>query len=244
MSGDMCTSLGNGFTNLMIWLFWAREKGLRDDQVDGVVEGDDGLFRIDGPAPTVLDFERMGFRAKIEHSCDIGKAGFCTMYFDTEVFENVTNPAELLADFGWTHSQSMQGKPRIMLELLRAKADSLEAELPGAPIVGSLVNYVRRCVGEGRRRFEGPGGEKSYWERRLNDTPRGLRPVAPATRALVEQLFGVTEFEQRTIESYLDHLNTLHELDHPCILAIMRPEWFCYYDRYCGSFRENIPWAY
>lgn len=44
MSGEMCTSLGNGFTNLMVFLFLAEV--FRFDGADCVVEGDDCLARI------------------------------------------------------------------------------------------------------------------------------------------------------------------------------------------------------
>lgn len=44
MSGEMCTSLGNGFTNLMVFLFLCELFGFEDS--DCVIEGDDCLARI------------------------------------------------------------------------------------------------------------------------------------------------------------------------------------------------------
>jgi hypothetical protein len=41
MSGDMCTSLGNGFSNLMLVKYIVESRG---GTFDGIVEGDDGLF--------------------------------------------------------------------------------------------------------------------------------------------------------------------------------------------------------
>jgi len=63
MSGEMCTSLGNGFSNLMFFLFLCWRKGSR---CTGVVEGDDGLFRVDGPAPTASDFRDLGLVIKMK----------------------------------------------------------------------------------------------------------------------------------------------------------------------------------
>lgn len=44
MSGEMCTSVGNGFTNLMVFLFLKRKFGA--DDAECVVEGDDCLARL------------------------------------------------------------------------------------------------------------------------------------------------------------------------------------------------------
>jgi len=52
MSGEMDTSTSNGFTNLMLYLFASFEAGCPLNKIKGFVEGDDGLFRNDGPAPT------------------------------------------------------------------------------------------------------------------------------------------------------------------------------------------------
>ena len=64
MSGEMSTSLGNGFSNLMVMLLVAKLKGCSD--VEGVVEGDDGLFTLKGAAPEQADFAELGFLIKLE----------------------------------------------------------------------------------------------------------------------------------------------------------------------------------
>lgn len=50
MSGETCTSLGNGLTNLCLVSFVAEINGGR--MVDAVVEGDDGIYVIKGHVPT------------------------------------------------------------------------------------------------------------------------------------------------------------------------------------------------
>ena len=62
MSGDMCTSLGNGFTNLMLARFIVHEKG---GKLEGFVEGDDGLFCTDVELDSG-DYAKLGFTIKIE----------------------------------------------------------------------------------------------------------------------------------------------------------------------------------
>jgi len=144
MSGDMTTSLGNGFTNLVALAAICDEKGL---QWDGFVEGDDGLFAVDGDI-TEADFARYGHKVKMVRGYHLNEMGFCKMYYPDETYNNIVDPAELLAKFGWSHSLCRFGGKRTRDMLLRAKADSLAAEVPHCPIVKSLVNLVRH---RGRR---------------------------------------------------------------------------------------------
>lgn len=64
MSGDMCTSLGNGFTNLMLALFMGEQLGL--GELRGVFEGDDGLGTFSRGTPDGSFFKDMGFSVKLE----------------------------------------------------------------------------------------------------------------------------------------------------------------------------------
>jgi len=237
MSGDMCTSLGNGFTNLMLMLFLCKENGA--DAV-GVVEGDDGLFRIRGNPPTKEQFANLGFRIKMEENCDVGKAGFCKQYFDTVVKENVIDPVELLCKFGWSHSLLRQGGPATVRALLRAKADSLEAEMPAAPIAGALVRMVRRCIGEGKRLYEGARGGPDWY----HGVARGvLCPVSMKSRVLVADLFGVSVAKQLEIEYYLDGIQVLQPLAGP-VTELMKKEWCDFYSRYGRAYPggQELSW--
>jgi len=45
MSGEMNTSLGNGFSNLMFMLYACHVQGIA---AEGIVEGDDGVFALEG----------------------------------------------------------------------------------------------------------------------------------------------------------------------------------------------------
>ena len=74
MSGDICTSLGNGFSNLVMNLFVASKCGA---SIKGFVEGDDGIFSWD-VMPDVSYFTRMGFNIKLECYEQPSLASFCT----------------------------------------------------------------------------------------------------------------------------------------------------------------------
>lgn len=136
MSGDMCTSLGNGFTNLMLAKFIAHEKG---GELKGFVEGDDGLFSTNVEL-TAQDYMDLGFTIKIVEVLDPCQASFCGMIF-SENGEIIRDPRRFMANFGWTLSFVNAGD-KIMDELLRAKALSCAYETPQCPIVGAFARYA------------------------------------------------------------------------------------------------------
>jgi len=80
MSGEMNTSLGNGFSNLLLMLFVLNEKGCTD--ISGVVEGDDGLFVFNGPVPSSSDFLSLGMEIKLDEHRKYNEASFCGVVFD------------------------------------------------------------------------------------------------------------------------------------------------------------------
>jgi hypothetical protein len=77
MSGDMITSLGNGFTNLMLIKFLVFEKG---GSYAALVEGDDGLIATDITLDP-SDFLKLGFTIKMKEVTDPCSASFCGLIF-------------------------------------------------------------------------------------------------------------------------------------------------------------------
>lgn len=136
MSGDVCTSLGNGFTNLMLALFIVEQK---HGTLTGLVEGDDGLFSSTVPI-TAQDYLDLGFTIKIEEVDDPTKASFCGLIFG-ESGQVIRNPYRFIQNFGWTGSFISAG-PRIMDGLLKAKAMSALTETPHCPIVSVLAQHA------------------------------------------------------------------------------------------------------
>jgi len=188
MSGDMCTSLGNGFTNLILMEFLAHRQGCR---VRGFVEGDDGIFSWAGTPPQTTPLEDLGFRIKLQEVAHPSEAGFCgIMAADAG---NIKSPARFLQTFGWT-SSCVDAGPRVMRELLRAKALSACYELPNCPIIGAIA----------RRALLITAGEKPRYTDTYHRVPAEFRvpPCAPtpATRALFERLFDVSPDAQVALE--------------------------------------------
>lgn len=133
MSGDMITSLGNGFSNLMLALFLSEEQGF---ELHGLVEGDDGLFAT-GALLTTKAYAELGFTIKMEVVDDPMMASFCGIML-TEDSQFIRDPRRVFQKFAWSSNQIM-AKPVVQLELLRAKALSLACETPHCPIVGVLA---------------------------------------------------------------------------------------------------------
>jgi hypothetical protein len=253
MSGDMCTSLGNGFTNLMLWLFLANTLGL---VADGVVEGDDGLFvcrcafgsnrgRSVVLAPET--FEQLGFRAKLKFAGNVGEAGFCKLFFD-DAGNTVADPAPILCGVGWTHSPLLRSGPIIMEQLLRAKGYSLLALFPNCPILTSFGRMIIRCVGDGKLRWDGEGGHADWWtftsvlmntnvnSINAKDMLKKACTIALSSRILMQKLFNVSVESQLELEAYFDHMTKIQELSHPALGAMMKDDWRVYYNSFVYSF--------
>lgn len=207
MSGEMCTSLGNSFSNLMFMLFMASLKGF--EVVGSVVEGDDGLFAIRGELPTPQDFERLGLRIKMESHEELSTASFCGLIFDPKDCVNIREPRNIMADFAWVESRYAGARQTGLLDLMRCKALSLAHQYPGCPIVSHLARYGLRMT-EGRQVKELATESHAFgtWER---DQFREIigkevpwRDPPMATRLLFEKQFNVSVEQQLRIETLFD----------------------------------------
>jgi len=230
MSGEMNTSLGNSFSNLMFMLFLAKRRG--STSVAGVVEGDDGLFSMTGGFPTTEDFRALGLVIKIEIHSEISTASFCGLIFDVVDRVNITDPIKVLQTFGWTTRAYAGSCQRRKLELLKCKALSVINQYNGAPILMSLARYALRLT-EGVRAKPGQVGVWERQELREALAYKGpIREVPYNTRQLVENKFGITIEHQIALEKYLDELTGAGPLDHDLILMYSGFDAQHYYHNY------------
>lgn len=222
MSGEMCTSLGNGFTNFAICSYLCHK---HNSECVGVFEGDDGLFRIDGPyKPTAKDFEDLGWRVKLEDYSTFSEASFCGLVADEDVLHNITDPRRAILKLGWTSSPMMHGGPAIMKALLRSKALSLLAEFPSCPIITSVaLAYIRLTKGVE------PIYNDNTWYGRYRREQYNLRhedavlgePVHEKSRLLMQKKYGVELDVQLRLEAYFDNLKEIAPLNDPIITHLM-----------------------
>jgi hypothetical protein len=238
MSGEMCTSLGNGFSNLMFMLFLSERKGCKN--VVGIVEGDDGLFTMEGTPPSTDEFADLGLIIKCDIHEDISTASFCGLIFDPTDRVNVTDPRKVLADFAWVSGQYAGARVYRLQTLLRCKAMSLAHQYPGCPILGSLARYGLRCTPvkspERLLKYLGRRGSLTSYQMRqmTNAILYGKIPckeVPMNTRLLVERQFGFSVEAQFSLEKYLDSLIRIQPLDH-WSLDVLPQSWRDHFDRY------------
>lgn len=235
MSGEMCTSLGNSFTNLMVMKFAALRMVAK---CKIVVEGDDSIGKFYGRLPSAEFFASIGFVVKLVPFAHLSEASFCGLVFDNEDLLNVTDPRVVLASFGWTTRQYMKANPMTRRMLLRSKALSLAYQYPGCPVLSALARYAMRMTRDiPNDRLSGFVAKvKNTYEREWLQEAIA-HPVAYVnpplnTRFLVEKLYGMSYSHQVEIENYLDGLNIITPLSLPTITLYMEPSWAHYWYNY------------
>lgn len=244
MSGEMCTSLGNGFSNLMLAKFIVFEKTGRD-ALTGVVEGDDGLFACPCDL-TKEDFEGLGFDIKILKHDNLLRTSFCGIVM-SEDLATMTDPREVLVNFGWSHSPLAFGNINTRMSLLRAKALSLAYEHPSCPILSKLATRILVLTTGYTPRFVGNVYEQQLFlemERFKEETAvLLLRGPSLQTRRDFAAQFDIPIWQQMDVELALQSI-TISEIVSPAILGLFGTEFEPhrrYYEEFCCTKNE---WMY
>jgi len=239
MSGEMCTSLGNGFTNLMIVLFLSEQL---DNPVRCFVEGDDLLaFWKHTNMPESRHFAGLGFDVKIETHDNPTEASFCGMVFDQHNPSVVTDPRYVLASFAWTKGKYAESNSTVKKQLLRAKSLSIKAQYPGCPVLEKLADYGLRVtsgVTISKRVLDGWDTYKKEQLLYALDREKSLRvsrPISGESRALVEKLYNFPVALQLKVERDLDELSALKPLDIAYLDMIIPDSWTHCYMNYVGD---------
>jgi len=242
MSGEMDTSLSNGFSNLMFMLYMCHKNG--NTNVAGCIEGDDGIFVFDGDPPTEAAFLKFGLLIKILIFNELNHASFCGMVFDLNDRTNVTDPIKELVSFGWTTARYSRSKQSIHNNLLRAKALSLAYQYPACPILSKLAYKVCQLTpGANSLKFLNKQNTYAFNQYELEMMLEAheyfkknelLSVPKIGTRLLVEQLYGLSVGSQLILEEYIDSLEEIQPLNHPLIYQNANNVWSDYFERYCS----------
>lgn len=214
MSGDMCTSLGNGFSNLMLALYLNELNGGSINTIDGYVEGDDGIFALEHPL-SKDDYAKLGFDIKITEISDpcVGTpdANFCGLIF-SDSNQIIRNPHKFLQGFGWTSSFT-DANQKIMDQLLRAKSLSAIYETPQCPVIGALARLGLRLTRGVVPRFVNDG----YHFCPSDEIPIPAYEPSIDTRQLFQEVYGISVQDQIMVEGLIES----NKLDG--IQAIIQP---------------------
>lgn len=235
LSGEMSTSCGNTFTNKMIMSFVAEESGVKSRK--GYFEGDDGANTYYGTLNVRL-FDELGCRLKLIEHDDICEMSFCGMIFDRMDLKNVTDPIEVLVNFGWLGRRYVCSTMKRKLEILRCKALSMHYQYPGCPIITALSQYALRVTRNITVRPDKIYMDQWNREQLLESLEwikkHGLKPdaVGNRTRMLVERKFGISMEDQLLIEDYLNNKNDLSPLNIPCLVKYFKRDSIDYWNNY------------
>lgn len=242
MSGEMDTSLSNGFANLTLFLFVCHMNGARE--VIGFVEGDDGLFRVSPSecSPTAKQFADMGFTIKIGVTDKLSEASFCGQVYDMEDLIVVTDPVEMLCRVGWTNKRYVQAKQSTLMALLRARGYSLVYQYNGCPILSELGHRILELTA-GVTIDERLLASFDQWEQhKLRAAVRDLplpKKIGSNTRLLVERLYGVSTTVQLEMEQAITKME-LGLVELPDSLPVP-DQWKQYYDVYSNDKCDTDP---
>ena len=205
MSGDMCTSLGNGFTNLMLMLFAGHELDL--GELRAVFEGDDGLGCFERGLPSPDFFNGLGFNVKMEKHKVLSEASFCGMIYDPEDLVNITDPCDVLAKLGWAKSSYRGAKRNKLMALLRMKALSIAHQYYGAPIVYPAAQRILHLTRGYNIQGVLESRNLSHWEymkySQLQNQEPPPREIPIATRRLMERRYGISVENQLHVEEQI-----------------------------------------
>lgn len=198
MSGDMWTSLANGFTNKMINEYMAM--CARDNEYDYLVEGDDAIIcsssRWDTDIPA-----RLGFKLTLETASDFNELSFCGLNAVDGVL--IPNVRKILTRYGYTaemkYYMDVKTNNQRYRDLMYSKACSLLATSAKVPVLGELARQQMR-VWNGVNNFR----YYDWWERQFYsyDEPEPLQsqPISMSVRRFVEEKYHIPIVLQLQLE--------------------------------------------
>jgi len=220
-SGDPQTSLGNGFTNLIVVRAYLRSLGIDPDgpECEYVVEGDDGFIGTNTPIGSDLSFfTHCGLKLEFTSFRDFNVGSFCGMIFDLSTHTIMADPIKVLLNYGWASSDYIDSNTRCRMSLLRAKALSFAYLYPRCPIISSFTSrmlYLTRTI----RVRHGHVKAVSDWKYFMLPSDElslvgKLGSPTDEARELFSEIFNFTPLEQLELESYFSTLE-LGEWNHP-----------------------------
>jgi hypothetical protein len=245
LSGEMCTSLGNGFTNLMLMEFTKDELGITGNNIH---EGDDGLlswYTTLTPEFFTQWFHDLGWTIKFLEPSSISEASFCGLIFEENSEQIIVDPFKTINLMGWLSTQYTNASDRKIKSILRCKALSYLYQYSGCPLVGSLARYIIRATEGIRYRFQ----STDWWERQKHtmvmssmdgnwDKFLNERPTRE-TRILFESLFKISTDVQERLECYFDSLTQLEPLVHHDLDLFITPDTAYYYMFYSYDYQAK-----
>lgn len=238
-SGEMDTSLSNGFANAMTIEFLA---DLYNNKAHFYVEGDDGIIRwvVKDRRPPDQAYKDLGLTIKIVSSTELSELSFCGQVYDMDDLVVITDVKEQLARFGWTNSRYVQASYNTRMQLLKAKGYAMVYQYNGCPILSKLGRRILQLTSQTtiRKRIveQWDPHKRELLVQAMTSLPEEIEPK-PATRLLVERLYGIPVWQQYQIEDQLTHI----ELGSHNLPFDTPASWRHYFDTYSTTVPDGNP---
>jgi len=210
MSGEMWTSLGNGFSNLLNMLYLMKIKNVNGT---GFVEGDDAVWALDNNTITNQDFENLGFNIKMGVSTDITDTSFCSCYYNPKT-DNILISPETILRMSWTCDKKYFNHRT--QALLKWKAQSAYITGKHTPILSKYALKMMQLNNTKEELYNHNNWYEYQWTQLIEN--ENFKPVAilDEDRIFYEQKFNITINQQLAIEKQIE----LGNLDSPLLLKI------------------------
>lgn len=230
MSGEMTTSLSNGYSNLMFMKFMFARCGVKDLRI--VVEGDDAIMSVPkgSKVPTVEDFALLGLKVKLERHENLCTASFCGLVFDKDDLINVTEPLATVVEMTILPPKCAPMRLSKKMAFLKAKAMSAKYQYNGCPLVDAYASWILRATKKYDHRVV-LKSDCSWWDAQkftaaFSDDSWKVRTQTPwATRVLVEEKYGISVAAQQAIEFFFDSQTELKPWFLASFYCLLPPDW-------------------
>jgi hypothetical protein len=226
-SGEMNTSSGNGYVNLVLFIYVCCVKKAREAKAQ--FEGDDSVnsAKPDNSTPTSQDYTDLGWVCKLQKVSKVEEASFCGMVSDPDDLINVCDIKAYIADFGWTRQQYLGANNTTIMALIRAKGYSAIYQYPGCPVIDAMGHYAIRITNHQhvqnrmmRMYRSGSLADSRYKNDKFTHIFERMKLKIPErkqspnnTRELVERMFGIQIQQQIDLEKYFDQATEIKPMD-------------------------------
>jgi len=195
MSGEMCTSLGNGFTNMMLMKYYCHKT---HNECVSIFEGDDGIhLSKDKFLDPVAFFAKLGFNLDFARATSVQTAKFCGARFDDDLNCQI-DAVKTILNTPWLKSAYTESSPDVLVSLLKARAMSILYRCPHCPIVSSFAHWIMRAATGFKPRIEALNNyQRKYMTNAVNTYKFVLPSISMGARVQYATTFGMSLFRKR-----------------------------------------------
>lgn len=214
MSGEMWTSLGNGFSNMMMIEYMASKlMKQKPFTYDYLVEGDDGLIGTTSKFDLTI-VKKLGFKLTLREGSSINDLSFCGMILGPHE-RLYCNPERTMIKFGRTMDMRIinrygtRGFDRVLDQEMYTKALSMSVYGSNNPVINQVIRTTLRNCAYKEIRME----SLDYWESDILCVqkywdPAKIRQLDGDDYVFAQQAFGVDEEYLKSIEKQTSSMKT------------------------------------